>query len=216
MKQLLMAGLLVAACSTGSDDGAKRADRDRRIEDAKARHGPVIRTRIERARAIDRIYEGMTRPPITDEPPASDPRLASDNTDIVPERDLMMFGNGALARGATLLGYTPPGQDVTELDELLGRAARVTYVAVMRPSWRRPPEADMTHRTYSGGWASAEIVVFDLRTEPPHAIGAFRADAELHGKVRVRVEGGEKAVQEELDGALAGATFDAVRAKLRP
>jgi len=217
MKQLLASGLLVAvvAC-TGGGDRAQRAEQDPRIEEAKARHGPVIRTRIERAREIDRIYEGMTRPPITEEPPASDPKLTRDNTDIVHERDLMMFGNGALALGATKLGYTAPGESVNELDEVLGRAARVMYVAVMRPTWKAPPKADTTRWTYSGGWASAEVVVFDLRVEPPRAIGAFRAEAQLHDSVRVRSNQGEKAIQDDLDAALSGAMYGAVKAKLAP
>jgi hypothetical protein len=216
MKQLMWLSLQIVLASCGDNrERALRAEQDRRIEDVKARHGPVIRTRIDRARELDRLYEGMDRPPITDEPPASSPRLTRRNTDIVYEHDLMMLRSGALARGASLLGYTP-AQDAGEVDGIIERAAQVMYVAVLRTSWLSSPTADLTHSTYRGGWASAEVVVFDLRVAPVRTIGAFRVDAHLTGTVRVRASEGAKVVLGDLDAALQGAMYRAVEAKLDP
>lgn len=210
---LVMSLATTAACKDEKAEAAKieqaRAEESAKKKEAIAKFGPDARTKINRARqtldllaTVPRADEGAT-------PPNVDPKLrllelhddAAANADVMLRSELPLFQRAILGscRYNDMQSWSDTASSTVE--ENLKRCAKVRWFLVARTDVK--VDAKLAGgSTYQGGVYAGDVVVFDLETDPPRAVGAFPVEVVLNKPVKVGATATKELQEYELNEAL--------------
>ncbi len=109
----------------------------------------------------------------------------------------------------------PSSDDSADLlEDVLNRGLRTRYFLVVRVDEKKKPKITGGN-TYSDGSLDGDVVVFDLKGDPPKVLGSFPLRSDLTSTVKVSSPANRESIQYALDEALRKTALDEIEKLLK-
>lgn len=228
--RLLVAALLAFALVACNDREAERQAAKAHQEAEKAhkdavttRLGPDVRKLLAKVDLLRPALAGVPKAAEGAEPPSTEPRMKlsendmkdpAGNTDLLFQEELTLRQRGMLGTCGYYLQNPSSDDSADLLEDVLNRGLRTRYFLVVRADQKKKPKITGGN-SYSDGSLEGDVVVFDLASDPPKALGSFPLRSELTSTVKVSANANQESIQYALDEALRKTALDEIEKLLK-
>jgi hypothetical protein len=228
MKKAFAALLALTLLGCTDDEAERKAAQAREQaqrtakEAVTTRFAPEIRKLVAKVDGLRSSLSSVPRasgdgaPPKTDPPmKLSEPKMddKAGNADVLFQNELTMLQRGMIGTASFYLRQGSKDDSAELLEDVYARALRTRYFLVVRADEHKKPKITGGN-SYSEGSIEGDVVVFDVGSDPPKALGSFPISTELTETVKVRENASRESVQYALDEALRKTALGAIEKAL--